>query len=282
MNRDCAAARLLLSVRLDGLAPDPQDDAALATHLAACPACRVFARDLAVQEQTLVGLWSPVAAPEGFARRVIAALPPRPIRRSSGRRFLIAAALTLALLSGALLGRSEVRAGIDLALRRVGLREQPPPAQIQTAPLRDVSPAEAQALVPWAILQPAPLPVGYRLDHAAVGAVYAFAEGPVVFLFYTRDGAATPQLVLTQFRATGKAPIDAPVAPGAGRRVAVGDRSGLFIDGMWVERGGQQVWETGALVRLIIEDGAQVAQFEADPSAGWDEASLVALAESLR
>lgn len=282
MNRDCAAARLLLGARLDGLALDPQDDAALATHLAACPACRALARDLAAEDRTLVALWRPIAAPEGFATRVLAALPPRPVRRLAGRRFLLAAALTLALLSGALLGRSEVRAGIDLVLRRVGLREQPPPTQIQAAPLRDVSLAEAKALVPWAILQHAPLPVGYRLDHAAVGAGYVFAEGPVVFLFYTRDGAATPQLVLTQFRATGKAPIDAPIAPGAGRRVTVGDRSGLFIDGMWVERGGQQVWETGALVRLIIEDGAQVVQFEADPSAGWDEASLVALAESLR
>ncbi len=282
MKRDCADARLLLSARLDGLALDPPDDAALTAHLAACLACRAFARDLAAEDRTLVALWRPVAAPEGFATRVIGALPPRPIRRLVGRRFLLAAALALALLSVALLGRSEVRAGVDLVLRRVGLREQPPPTQIQAAPLRDVSLDEARALVSWVIQQPEPLPAGYRLDHVAVGAIYAFADGPAIFLFYTRDGMAIPQLVLTQFRATGKAAIDAPIAVGAGRRVPVGDRSGLFIEGMWVKRGGQQVWETGTLVRLIIEDGAQVVQFEADPSAGWDEATLVALAERLR
>ena len=282
MDRDCVAARLLLSARLDGLALDPPDDAALTAHLATCPACRAFARDLVAEDRTLVGLWSPAAAPEGFATRVVAALPPRPLRRAPGRRLLLAVALALALLSGALLGRGEVRAGIDLVLRRVGLREQPPPAQTQTAPLRDVSLAEAQALVPWSILQPVPLPEGYRLEHVAAGAVYAFADGPTVFLFYTREGAATPQLVLTQFRAASKEAITAPIAAGAGRRVAVGDRSGLFVEGMWVERGGQQVWETGTLVRLIIEDGPQVVQFEADPAAGWDEAALVALVQRLR
>lgn len=282
MNRDCDAARLLLSARLDGLALDPPDDTALAAHLAACPACRAFARDLAAEERTLATLWFPVAAPAGFATRVSIALPPRPLRRSSGRRSLLAAALALALLSGVLLGSSEVRAGVDLVLRRVGLREQPPPAQIQTAPLHDVTLDEAQTLIPWAIRQPTPLPEGYRLEQVSVGGVYAFADGPAIFLFYTRDGAATPQLVLTQFRAISKEAIIAPIAAGAGRRVPVGDRSGLFIEGMWVERSGQQVWETGTLVRLIIEDGAQVLQLEADPSAGWDEAALVALAERLR
>lgn len=282
MNRDCAAARLLLNARLDGLEFDASDRATLPAHLTTCSDCRAFVRDLMAQEQTLVGLWSPVAAPEGFTTRVSAALPPRPLRRSSGRRLLLAASLALALLSGGLLGRSEVRAGIDLALRRVGLREQPPPAQMQFAPLRDVSLAEAQALVPWTIRQPVPLPEGYRLDHVAVGVVYAFADGPVVFLFYRRAGAAAPQLVLTQFRAASKEAIIAPIAAGAGQRVPIGDGSGLFVAGMWVERGGQQVWETGTLVRLIIEDGAQVLQFEANPSAGWDEATLVALAERLR
>jgi hypothetical protein len=269
-------------MRLDGLTLASPHDAALTAHLATCPACRATARDFAAEEQTLVGLWLPVTAPEGFATRIVAALPPRSVRRATRKRFILAAALALALLSGGLLGRSEVRAGIDLALRRVGLREQSPPAQIQATPLRDMSLAEAQALVPWAILQPAPLPEGYRLDRIAAGAIYAFADGPTIFTFYTRDGATTPQLVLTQFRTHSTEAITAPIAAGAGRRVAIGDRSGLFVEGMWVERGGQQVWDTGTLVRLIIEDGPQIIQFEADPAAGWDEATLVALAQRLR
>jgi hypothetical protein len=93
---------------------------------------------------------------------------------------------------------------------------------------------------------------------------------------------AVPQLVITQFRAADKTAVSAPIAPGAGRRVSVGAGSGLFIEGMWVERVGQQVWERGTLVRLIVEDGDQIVQFEGDPAAGWDEAALVALAERLR
>lgn len=282
MDRDCAAARPLLSLRLDGVPLDAADAEGLEAHLAACAACRVFARDLAAEARSLAALWSPIAAPIGFTERTVAALPPRAQPRSPRRRPLLAAALALALLSGALLGSGEVRAGVDLLLRRVGLREESPPTMTLTAPLRDVTLAEARGLVPWSVRLPMPPPDGYLLDRVAVGEVYGFAAGPAIFLFYTRDGAVLPQLVITQFRAADKGAIVAPIAAGAGRRVPVGATSGLFVEGMWVDRGGQQVWERGTLVRLIIEDGTHVVQFEADPGAGWDEAALVALAERLR
>jgi hypothetical protein len=282
MDRDCAAAYPLLSARLDGVELDAAERSALDAHLAGCPACRALDRDFVAEERALVTLWPPVVAPEGFAARVVAGLPPRATTRLPRRRILLAAAALAALLCAGLLGRGEVRAGIDLALQRVGLRESSPPAQILAPPLRDVSLDEARQLVPWPIRQPEPFPAGYRLVRVSAGDVYPFAAGPVVFLFYQRDDATVPQLVITEFRAANRGEISASIAEGAGRRVPVGERSGLYIDGMWVERGGQQVWARGTLVRLIVEDGDLVVQFDADPRAGWDATTLAVLAARLR
>jgi hypothetical protein len=282
MDRDCTAVYPLLSARLDGVVLDEVERTALDTHLAACPACRALDLDLVAEERALAALWPPVAAPEGFAARVVVGLPPRPITRLSHRRVFLVAAVLAALLCAALLGRGEVGARIDLALQRVGLRESSPPTQTLAPPLHDVSLEEARGLVPWPIRQPEPPAAGYRLARISAGAVYPFAAGPVIFLFYQRDNATVPQLVITEFRAANKGEISASIAEGAGQRVPVGERSGLFIDGMWVERGGRQVWERGTLVRLIVEDGDLVIQFDADPNAGWDATTLAALAVRLR
>ena len=282
MDRDCAAAYPLLSARLDGVALGAAERSALDAHLAACPVCRALDQDLLAEEQVLATLWPPVVAPEGFAARVVTGLPPRATKRLPHRPALLAAAVLAALLCAGLLGQGEVRARIGLVLQRVGLRESSPPAQILAPPLHDLRLDEARQLVLWSIRQPEPPPVGYRLVRVSAGEVYPFAAGPVVFLYYQRDEATVPQLVITEFRAANTGEISASIAEGAGRRVPVGERAGLFIDGMWVERGGQQVWERGTLVRLIVEDGDLVIQFDADPRVGWDAATLAALAATLR
>ena len=194
MNRDCAAIQPLLSARLDGVGLSAAERAAVAAHLENCPACRALEQDLVAEERALNALWPPVVAPEGFAARVVAGLPPHAILRSPRRRVLLVAAVLVALLCGGLLGQGEVRARLDLALQRVGLRESPPSTQMQAPPLRDVSLEEARGSVSWPIRQPDPPPADYRLVRVSVGEVYAFAAGPVVFLFYQRDGATVPQL----------------------------------------------------------------------------------------
>lgn len=284
MTPECADFRVLVSQHHDQGALNPAESDRLAAHLEQCAACRAFARDLSVQEEGLRELWSSdaIMVPPGFAARTVAALPPRVLSRPYRRRAVIAAALALLFLSVALVGGEQARAGFDLLLRRVGLREEAPSPRVTVATPRDLTLEEARASVPWPIRTPQPPPEGYRLDRVAIGEVYRFADGPTIFLYYTRADATVPQLVITQFRAVDKEAAIAPIAPGAGRRVPVGDRSGLFIEGMWVERAGQQVWERGTLVRLIIEDGDQIVQFEGDPAAGWDEATLVTLAARLR
>lgn len=323
---DCADAQAALSRRLDG-APTGVEAAALEAHLASCAACRALARDLAVEDELLAAAWPPLAAPAGFADRVVAALPPRAAgrgawaagpggeqttapdftARSHGaaapssppppshhgprpaalrpRRLALAAALLLALLAGGALGQGPARAGLDLVLRQVGLRESPPPAAPPRAvALERVSLEEAQRRVPWPIRRPDPalLPDGYRLIGVRAGENYTFAAGPVVVLNYgLGDAEGETRLAITQFRAVAGAEIVGPVAPGAARTVPVGSGTGLFIEGLWVARDGGQVWERGALVRLIVEDGDRIIQFDADPRAGWDAERLAALAAAL-
>ncbi len=337
---DCADAQAALSRRLDG-APTGVEAAALEAHLASCAACRALARDLAVEDELLAAAWPPLAAPAGFADRVVAALPPRGVvggPRAAGRggeqtaapdftarnhgpaapssspppshhgprpaahapppaahgprptalrprRLALAAALLLALLAGGALGQGPARAGLDLVLRQVGLRESPPPAAPPRAvSLERVSLEEAQRLVPWPIRRPDPalLPDGYRLIGVRAGEIYTFAAGPVVVLNYgLGDAEGETRLAITQFRAGAGAEIVGPVAPGAARTVPVGSGTGLFIEGLWVARDGGQVWERGALVRLIVEDGDRIIQFDADPRAGWDAERLAALAAAL-
>jgi hypothetical protein len=58
-------------------------------------------------------------------------------------------------------------------------------------------------------------------------------------------------------------------------------RTGLLIDGQWIERNGQQTWEPGTLLRLIVEYGNIVVQLQVDPRGGWDADQLARIAASL-
>ena len=66
-----------------------------------------------------------------------------------------------------------------------------------------------------------------------------------------------------------------PGAPGAARQVPVGDGTGLLIDG-------RQVWESGTMLRLSIEDGDLVFQLQADLKDGWNAEQLMGIAATLR
>jgi len=94
------------------------------------------------------------------------------------------------------------------------------------------------------------------------------------------EGQGARRLRIVELQARERAPE--PVEPGAAREVAVAGRTGLLIDGEWVTRDGQQTWQRGTLLRLIVEDGDLVIQLEADPRDGWDPERLVQVAASLR
>jgi hypothetical protein len=294
---ECADARILLSQALDGALP-PHSAAALDRHLEDCAACRSFRAALTEQDQLLREAWPAVAAPAGFAARVSAALPPRPspaaapaapARSPTGLRWLLPrpalAAAGLALLLLLAVAVPPVRAGLGQLLHTVVLRESEPPATPPSVVrLTRRSLEEAQALVPWRIRRPSPLPQGYRLVAVYADELHSFAAGATVVLEYQRDGSDAPSLRLTELRLADPtySPADEPVAPGAARAVAVDGRPGLLIDGEWQTRGGRQEWVRGRLLRLIVEDGDLLFQLEADSRAGWDADHLIAVAATLR
>jgi RNA polymerase sigma-70 factor (ECF subfamily) len=190
----------------------------------------------------------------------------------------LAPALAAALLALALLAQPEALADVGLWLRSVVLRETAPPAQpTALVPLRRVSFAEAQAQVPWPVLRPTYLPDGYALAAVHVGAMHAFADGPTVILDYARGDA---HLHVLEVRASAPAVED--VAPGAARTVRMSSSTALVIDGHWAERDGRRVWESGTMLRVIVQRGELVVQLQADPRDGWWDRRLVELAESLR
>jgi hypothetical protein len=285
----CAEARLLLSRRLDS-ALEPAQAGALETHLASCSPCRTVAQAFQAEQAALADLWPVVAAPPGFAEQVLAALPARPapraatVRASQRRCWLAAvAALLVLLLGGSVMAQPDAWAGLGLFLRRVVLHETASTEPTRELPVGQVTLQEAQRLVPWHILQPTDLPEGYRLVAVEADELHAFAVGPTIVLHYQRtDGAPAQEVSLVELQAASE--VSEPVAPGAAHEVPVGDTgtTGLFIDGRWVERGGEQVWERGTLVRLIVERGDLVMQLQADPRDGWDAGGLGRLAASLR
>lgn len=190
----------------------------------------------------------------------------------------LAPALVAALVALTILVGPEAMASAGLFLRHVLLRESAPPAApTALLPLRRLDLAEAQARVPWQIRRPTYLPEGYRLGVVYVGDLHAFADGPSVILEYARGDA---YLQILEVRASGPAIED--VAPGAARAVQVSGSTGLAIDGRWVENGGDRVWRTGTMLRLIVQRGDLVVQVQADPRDGWWDRRLVELVESLR
>jgi anti-sigma factor RsiW len=284
----CAEALLLLSRQLDGVL-GPADSRALDDHLAGCAACRVAARSFGAEHAVLRELWPGVTAPTGFAQRVAARLPRRAASRKAHltrlprRRWVAAAAaLLLVLLGGSTLVQPEAWASLGLFLRRIVLHETASTTPSREIPVRRLTLDQAQALVPWPILQPSDLPAGYGLVAVEADEVHAFAAGPTIILHYQQsDGGADTELGVIELRAASE--VSEPVAAGAARQVPVGDAgSGLFIDGKWVEQAGQQMWERGTLVRLIVERGDVVVQLQADPRAGWDADGLARAAASVR
>jgi hypothetical protein len=85
-----------------------------------------------------------------------------------------------------------------------------------------------------------------------------------------------------ELRTAVKQRADKPGAPGAARQVLVGDGTGLLIDGRWGKQDGRQVWESGTMLRLIIEDGDLVFQLQADLKDGWNAEQLMGIAATLR
>jgi hypothetical protein len=232
----------------------------------------------------LKDLWPAVRAPDGFTAGVLERLPTRTVATPapSLRRIALAAGVVLAVAGVSVASQPEARAGVELFLRQVVLRETTPDGPLRSVPTQLLSLAEAQQRVAWRILEPGLLPAGYALVAVEAGEIHAFASGPTVVLHYQRR---TPEWVaelsVTELQPTRD--VSEPVEPGAARQVAVGERIGLFIDGEWVDRGGQSAWQRGRLVRLIVErEGLVFVQLQADPRDGWDADRLAEVAASLR
>jgi hypothetical protein len=275
-----------MSLVLDGELEDAQI-AALEVHLAGCLACRTLEQVLQAEQAVVTELWPAVAAPAGFAERVGASLPARargPARLSRLPRFawVAAAALLVIVVSGSFVAQPDAWASFGLFLRRVVLHETTSTEPQRTLPTGRLTLDQAQSLVPWHILQPSDLPDGFHLVAVEADEMHAFAVGPTIVLHYQPAGGnASRELSLVELQAASEAPE--PVAPGAARQVPVGSdgRTGLLIDGQWVERNGQQTWELGTLLRLIVEYGNIVVQLQVDPRGGWDADQLARIAASL-
>jgi hypothetical protein len=307
---DCANAQALLSRQLDGTL-GPAIAAKVEDHLARCTACRSLHEAFEDEQGMLREVWAPVTAPADFASRVAAraterGAPDSETRRrgtesgragergsgrvgewvvpgSSVRRWVAAAAaLVVVLLAGSAIVQPTAWAGLGLLLRQVILSESPPPTElVKTPPLARVSLEQAQQAVPWRIRQPARLPTGYRLVAVYAQEIHAFAVGPTIVLHFQQgEGPSARHLGIVELQPSARVPE--PVEPGAAREIAVGTGTGLLIEGRWVERESQRVWERGTMLRLVVEQDGLVIQLEADPRDGWDAERLAEVAASLR
>jgi hypothetical protein len=273
-----------MSLLLDG---EHAQMGALEAHLAGCGACRRFEHVMRAENAAVIELWPAVAVPAGFAERVCASLPPharRPARLPHLPRlaWVAAAALLAIVVSGSVVAQPEAWASFGLFLRRVVLHETTSTVPQRTLPTGRLTLDQAQSLVPWHILQPSDLPDGFHLVAVEADELHAFAVGPTIVLHYQSAGnSASRELSLVELQTASE--VSEPVAAGAARQVPIGGdgRTGLLIDGQWVERNGQQTWEYGTLLRLIVEYGDVVVQLQVDPRAGWDADQLSQIAASL-
>jgi hypothetical protein len=259
---------------------------ALDVHLAGCSACRTFEQVLRGEQAAVIELWPAVAAPAGFAGRVGANLPPRARRATRlahvPRLAWVAAALLVIVVSGSVVAQPDAWASFGLFLRRVVLHETTSTEPQRTLPTCRLTLGQAQSLVPWHILQPSDLPDGFHLVAVEADELHEFAVGPTIVLHYQpAGGTASRELSLVELQTASE--VSEPVAAGAARQVPIGrdGRTGLLIDGQWIERNGQQTWEPGTLLRLIVEYGDVVVQLQVDPRAGWDADQLSQIAASL-
>jgi hypothetical protein len=274
-----------MSLVLDGELEQAQIDD-LEVHLAGCLACRTFEQVMRAEQAAVIELWPVVAVPAGFAGRVGASLPPR-ARRATRLAHLprlawVAAALLVIVVSGSVVAQPDAWASFGLFLRRVVLHETATTEPQRTLTTGGLTLDQAQSLVPWHILQPSDLPDGFHLVAVEADELHAFAVGPTLVLHYQPAGGnASRELSLVELQAASEA--SEPVAAGAARQVTIGSdgRTGLLIDGEWVERNGQQTWEPGTLLRLIVEYGDVVVQLQVDPRGGWDADQLARIAASL-
>jgi hypothetical protein len=281
----CAEARFQISLALDGVLEHVQIGV-LEVHLAGCVACRAFEQAMRAEQAAVIELWPAVPVPAGFAGRIGASLPPR-ARRATRLAHLprlawVAAALLVIMVSGSVVAQPDAWASFGLFLRRVVLHETTSTEPQRTLPTGRLTLDQAQSLVPWQILQPSDLPDGLHLVAVEADELHAFAVGPTIVLHYQPSGGnASRELSLVELQAASE--VSEPVAAGAARQVPVGSdgRSGLLIDGQWIERNGQQTWEPGTLLRLIVEYGNVVVQLQVDPRGGWDGDQLARIAASL-
>jgi len=287
----CAEARLLVSLLLDGEL-EPARIAVLEGHLTDCSACRAFQQGLRAEQADVVEFWPAVAAPGGFAERVGAGLPRRTLPakermpiplRAWPRLAWVAAAVLAVVVGGSVVAQPEAWASFGVFLRHVVLRESASTEPQRTLLTGRLTLDEAQHLVSWRILLASDLPDGYRLVAVEADELHAFAVGPTIVLHYQPAGG-DPSRELSLIELQAGSDVSEPVAPGAARQVSVGNdgRTGLLIDGSWVEHDGQQTWEPGTLLRLIVEYGEVVVQLQVDPRAGWDADQVARVAASLR
>jgi hypothetical protein len=196
--------------------------------------------------------------------------------------WVAAAALLVIVVSGSVVAQPDAWASFGLFLRRVVLRETTSTEPQRTVPTGRLTLDQAQSLVPWQILQPSDLPDGFMLVAVEAEELHAFAVGPTIVLHYQpAGGSASRELSLVELQTASQ--VSEPVAAGAAHQVPIGrdGRTGLLIDGQWVELNGQQTWQSGTLLRLIVEYGDVVVQLQVDPRAGWDGDQLSQIAASL-
>jgi Putative zinc-finger len=282
----CREARFQMSLALDDELERAQLGA-LETHLAGCAACRTFEHAMRAEQAVVIELWPAVAVPAGFAERVGASLSPQALRPARLTRlprlaWVAAAALLVVVVGGSVVAQPDAWASFGLFLRHVVLHETASTEPQRTLPTGRMTLDQAQSLVPWHILQPSELPDGFHLVAVEADELHAFAVGPTIVLHYQpAGGSASRELSLVELQTASK--VSEPVAAGAAREVPIGrdGRTGLLIDGQWVELNGQQTWQTGTLLRLIVEYGDVVVQLQVDPRAGWDADQLSQIAAPL-
>ncbi len=146
-----------------------------------------------------------------------------------------------------------------------------------------ISPLAVQQAVPFTVSWLGPTPAFYQFVGLVLHIGQPWADGPVVELQYARNNSQTSfgPLIVREFRPQAKATVLQVVAPGAAHQVQVGDQQAIYIDGQWVQKRMEIVWETGTRSELIYESGGVIFWITADQRDGTGETVLEDLAMSL-
>ncbi|MEG2456004.1 MAG: zf-HC2 domain-containing protein, partial [Oscillospiraceae bacterium] len=143
----CDEALVLLSCRLDG-ETTPEEDRALAAHLALCPSCKALAADFAGLSAALGDL-PPVAVPADLAGNVRSRISATKVKPLTHWKQLGAMAAALALV---VIGAGSIQKALD---RSSAMPEAPIVADLPSPALKDASPEQNET----AKMVPAPTPV---------------------------------------------------------------------------------------------------------------------------